>query len=280
MPALTLNPTAVTDLHNAMSGHVERRDIPGLVTLIARGDDVHVDALGTKTVDGSGPMRRDTIFRIASITKPVSAAAAMMLVDDGRLALNDSVERWLPELANRKVLKTIASQLDDTVPAKRSINVHDLLSYTFGFGSVMAMPGTYPIQRALRDSRLGGDGPPEIQLMPGPDEYMKRLGELPLMQQPGERWLYNTAGDVLGVLIARVGQIVRHLSARATVCTARHERHCIQRSRFEARPIAGLLQLQHKKAEIRSVRRHLDQESVEQSAAVRMGFSRTRCDHR
>jgi CubicO group peptidase (beta-lactamase class C family) len=199
-----LNLTRLAELHKTMSGHVERGDIPGLVALVACGDDVHADAVGSMTAQGNEPMRRDSIFRIASITKPVTTAAAMILIDDDKLALSDPVERWLPELANRKVLKTIGSQLDDTVPAKRSITVHDLLSYTFGFGSVMAMPGTYPIQKALRDSRLGGDGPPEIQLMPGPDEYMKRLGELPLMQQPGERWLYNTAGDVLGVLIARV----------------------------------------------------------------------------
>ncbi len=199
-----LNQARVADLQAAMHGYVERGDIPGIGTLIARGDELYVDAIGMMTVDGSVPMRRDTIFRIASITKPITAAATMTLVDDGTLRLDDSVERWLPELANRKVLKRIDSQLDDTVPAKRSITVRDLLTFCFGFGSVMAMPGTYPIQQAIRDGHLGSDGPPHPSLTPDPDEWMRRLGALPLMYQPGERWLYNTGSDVLGVLIARV----------------------------------------------------------------------------
>jgi CubicO group peptidase (beta-lactamase class C family) len=187
-----------------MTGYVERGDIPGIVTLIGRGDEIHVDAIGTKAVGGKEPMRRDTIFRIASITKPITAAATMILVDEGKLRLDDSVERWLPELANRKVLNRIGSQLDDTVPARRSIAVRDLLTSCFGFGSVIAMPGTYPIQRPIRDGHLGGDGPPHPSLTPATDEWMRRLGGLPLMYQPGERWAYNTSYDVLGVLIARV----------------------------------------------------------------------------
>jgi CubicO group peptidase (beta-lactamase class C family) len=149
-------------------------------------------------------MRRDTIFRIASITKPITAAATMILVDDGKLRLDDSIEAWLLELANRRVLRRLDSPLDDTVPAERPITVRDLLSSCFGFGSVLAMPGTYFIQQLIRDGHLGGDGPPHPLLTPGTDEWMRRLGALPLMHQPGERWLYNTSCDVLGVLIARV----------------------------------------------------------------------------
>jgi CubicO group peptidase (beta-lactamase class C family) len=199
-----LNKVRVADLHAAMSGYVERGDIPGIVTLIGHGEEMHVDAVGKMTVGGTEPMRPDTIFRIASITKPIAAAATMILVDDGKLRLDDSVERWLPELANRKVLRQIGSPLDDTVPATRSITVRDVLTSTFGFGSVMAMPGTYFIQQLIRDGRLGGDGPPHPSETPGPDEWMRRLGKLPLMYQPGERWLYNTSCDVLGVLVARV----------------------------------------------------------------------------
>lgn len=202
--ANTLNRARVADLHLAMAGYVERGDIPGIVTLIAHGDAVHVDAIGTTTVDGKAPMRRDTIFRIASITKPITAAATMILVDDGKLRLDDSVEPWLPELANRRVLRRIDSPLDDTVPAERPITVRDLLSSCFGFGSVMARPGTYFIQQLIRDGHIGGDGPPHPLLTPGTDEWMRRLGALPLMHQPGERWLYNTSCDVLGVLTARV----------------------------------------------------------------------------
>ncbi len=145
-----LNEARVTDLHIAMSGYVERGDIPGIVTLIGRDDEIHADALGMKTIDGKEPMRRDTIFRIASITKPIAAAATMILVDDGRIRLDDSVERWLPELANRKVLRRIDSPLDDTVPARRSITVRDVLTSCFGFGSVMAIPGTYSFSNSLR----------------------------------------------------------------------------------------------------------------------------------
>ena len=187
-----------------MSGYVERGDIPGIVTLIGCGDEIHVDAIGTKTVNGSEPMRRDTIFRIASISKPITAAAAMILVDEGKLHLDESVEGLLPELANRRVLRRIDSELDDTVPAQRPIKVRDLLNFCLGFGSVMAMPGTYPIQQPIHDGHLGGDGPPHLSLIPGPDEWMRRLGALPLMYQPGERWTYHIGAEVLSVLIARV----------------------------------------------------------------------------
>ncbi len=191
-------------LRATLAKHVDAGDLPGLVALVARGDEVRVDAIGTLTVGGAQPMGRDTIFRIASLTKPIAAAATMLLVDDGKLRLDDSVERWLPELANRRVLKSIGSELDDTVPARRAITVRDLLTSCHGFGSVMAMPGTYPIQRAIRDGKLGGDGPPHPSQYPGPDEIMRRLGALPLMHQPGERFLYNTSCDLLGILVGRV----------------------------------------------------------------------------
>ena len=143
----------------AMAGHVERGDVPGIVTLIAQGNEIHVDTIGTLSIGGKEPLRRDAIFRIASITKPITGAATMLLVDEGRLRLDDSVEPWLPELANRRVLRSIGSPLDDTVPAKRSITVRDLLTSCNGFGSVMAKPGTHFIQQLIKDGHLGGDGP-------------------------------------------------------------------------------------------------------------------------
>ncbi len=199
-------PTAPQDtpLQEALGRHVGPGAIPGLVARVVRNDTDEVVVLGSTHADGARPMRRDTIFRIASLTKPVAAAAAMMLIDDGRLRLEDSIEPWLPELANRRVLKRIDSPLDDTVPARRAITVRDVLTYTFGFGSVMAMPGTYPIQAPIAEGHLGGDGFPRPSLTPGTDEWMRRLGALPLMFQPGERWLYNAGGDLLGVLVARV----------------------------------------------------------------------------
>jgi len=190
-------------MHRMLAGHIERRDIPGLVALVARHDDVHVEALGTLALDDSTPMQRDTIFRIASITKPVTAVAALILMEDCKLRLDDSVEPWLPELANRRVLKSPASQLDDTVPAARAITVRDLLTSRMGFGSVMAPPNTYPIQERIREYRLGGDGPKLQSQWPTADEYMRNLGLLPLLAQPGERWMYDVSINVLGVLVAR-----------------------------------------------------------------------------
>ena len=191
-------------MQQVLSGFIERKDLPGLVALVSLHDDVHVEVLGTQSFDKPAPMQRDTIFRIASITKPIVAVAAMILLEECKIRLDESIEPWLPELANRRVLKSIASELDDTVPARRPITVRDLLTYRMGFGSVMAMPDTYPIQKPIRELRIGGDQPLLPSQYPAPDEWLRRLGSLPWMAQPGERWLYQVSGDVLGVLIARV----------------------------------------------------------------------------
>jgi CubicO group peptidase (beta-lactamase class C family) len=189
-------------IRQRLAPHVDRGEIPGLVALVARGGDVQVDALGTTAQGGAVPVRRDTIFRVASMTKPVTAAATMILVDDGTLRLDDKVERWLPELANRRVLRALDAPLDDTVPAERPITVRDLLTFTLGFGIVFAAPGTYPIQRATDEAMLGQGVPAPAHVVP-PDEWIRRFGALPLIHQPGARWMYNTGCDLLGVLIAR-----------------------------------------------------------------------------
>ncbi len=199
-----LSKSRLRRMHEVMAGHVERGDMPGLVALVSRRGEAHVDAIGMQAVGGSAPMRRDTIFRIASMTKPITAAATMILVEECKLRLDEPIDRALPELADRKVLKRLDGRLDDTVPAKRSITVRDLLTFRMGFGSIMAPPGTYPIQKAMRDLQIGGDGPPKPLTTPAPDEWIRRLGTLPLVHQPGEKWMYNTGSDVLGVLIARV----------------------------------------------------------------------------
>ncbi|HEX7970010.1 MAG TPA: serine hydrolase domain-containing protein, partial [Stellaceae bacterium] len=189
-------------MHEVMAGHVERGDVPGLVTLVSRRGEAHVDAIGMMAVDDSEPMRRDTIFRISSMTKPITAAATMILVEECKLRLDEPVDRLLPELANRRVLKRLDGPLDDTVPAKRPITVRDLLTFRMGFGLIMAPPDTYPIQKAMSEQRLG-QGPPSPSTPPAPDEWIRRLGALPLLHQPGETWMYHTGSDVLGVLIAR-----------------------------------------------------------------------------
>ena len=189
-------------MHDVMAGYVERGEVPGLVTLVSRRGEVHVDAIGMKAVSDSDPMRRDTIFRISSMTKPITATATMILVEECKVRLDEPVDRWLPELAERKVLKRLDGPLDDTVPANRPITVRDLLTFRMGFGQMMAPPDAYPILKAANELQIGM-GPPNPSSMPAPDEWMHRLGRLPLMHQPGERWMYNTGADVLGVLIAR-----------------------------------------------------------------------------
>jgi CubicO group peptidase (beta-lactamase class C family) len=189
-------------MHDVMAGYVERGDVPGLVTLVSRRGEVHVDAVGTAALGGRDPIRRDTIFRISSMTKPITAVATLMLVEECTLRLDDPVERQLPELADRRVLTRLDGPLDDTVSAHRPISVRDLLTFRLGFGQMMAPPVAYPILKSASEQQIGM-GPPSPSAMPAPDEWMRRLGTLPLMHQPGERWMYNTGSDVLGVLIAR-----------------------------------------------------------------------------
>ncbi len=196
-----LSETRLARMHDVMAGYVERGEVPGLVTLISRRGEVHVDVIGRKAVGGD-PIQRDTIFRISSMTKPITAVATMILVEECKLRLDEPVDQLLPELADRRVLKRLEGPLDDTVPANRPLTVRDLLTFRLGFGQLMAPPDAYPILKAANEQQIGM-GPPNPAAMPGPDEWIRRLGTLPLMHQPGERWLYNTGSDVLGVLIAR-----------------------------------------------------------------------------
>ena len=189
-------------LHEAMARHVQSGRYPGLVTLVSRGDEVHVDAIGDTAFDGGTPMRRDTIFRIASVTKPIVAAGAMMLIEECVLRLDDPVDPFLPELADRQVLRSIDAPLDNTVPANRPITVRDLFTFRLGYGAIFTLPGQSPtpLAQALIDAGVAA-GP----LLPAlaPDEFMEVYSRLPLAHQPGEKWLYNTGSDMLGVLIAR-----------------------------------------------------------------------------
>src|SRR5271166_3008659 len=202
MTNTNLSNSHLSRMHDVMAGYVSRGEIPGLITLLSRGDDVHVNAIGRLAFTTESPMQRDSIFRIASMSKPITAAAAMILVEECKLRLDEPVDRLLPELTNRTVLKRLDSPLDGTVPAKRSITVRDLLTFRLGFGLIFATPDTTPILKAANDLQIGM-GPPSPAHMPPPDEWMRRFGTLPLMYQPGERWLYNTGSDVLSVLIAR-----------------------------------------------------------------------------
>lgn len=203
----SLSAAGLRHMHDLMFGYVERGEIPGLVTFVSRRDETHVDALGTRSIGGTGSqaVRRDTIFRIASMTKPITAVAAMMLVEESTLRLDEPVDRLLPELANRKVLKRVDGPLDDTVPAKRPITVRDLLTFQLGLGLLPAPPDTHPIVKAMQELQVGVTPFPAEMPHP-PDEWMRRLGTLPLIYQPGESWLYHTGSDVLGVLIERAAR--------------------------------------------------------------------------
>jgi CubicO group peptidase (beta-lactamase class C family) len=187
-------------MHDVMAGHVAALDVPGVVTLVSRRGEVHVDAIGTKASGGSEPMRRDTIFRVASVTKPIVAAAAMILVEECKLRLDEPVDPWLPELADRQVLRAIDGPLDDTVPANRPISLRDLMTFRLGIGAVMVFPPRYPIQRAMAEA---GIAPGPMLPTHASDELMERFGSLPLAHHPGEKWMYNSGSDILGVLISR-----------------------------------------------------------------------------
>ncbi|MFZ0215055.1 MAG: serine hydrolase domain-containing protein [Candidatus Dormiibacterota bacterium] len=186
-------------LHDVLARHVVSGDLPGLVALVSRHGETHVETLGTLTAGTGTPMRRDTIFRIASSSKPITAAAAMLLVEDCVLRLDDPLDEWLPELANRRVLRRLDGPLADTEPAKRPITLRDLLTFGFGFG-VPFTAGDLPIVHAMAEAGLmPSPTPPQL----APDEYLRRLGELPLMHQPGEGWLYHHGLEVASVLLAR-----------------------------------------------------------------------------
>ena len=202
-PVAAMSTRRLARLHDIMAGHVEQGHVPGFVSVISRRGETSVDVVGSTAADGTGQMRRDAIFRISSMTKPVTAVATMILLEECGLRLDEPVDRLLPELANRSVVRRIDGPVDDTVPAVRPITVRDLLTFRMGFGGYF---GPCPVNDAAAPLQLSV-GPPQPALPPEPDEWMRRFSTLPLMCQPGERWLYHTGADVLGVLIARASGV-------------------------------------------------------------------------
>lgn len=191
-------------LHNAMTARVERGEFPGIVTVVARGDDIQVDAIGVTAFGGDAPMCRGTIFRIASMTKPIMAAATMVLVEDGAIDLQEPVQKLLPELAAQRVLARVDGPLNETVPAHRPVTIEDLLTFRLGFG-VMTEPEfnpVCPINVAAGEMQLAL-GAPDPRTPHDPNEWIRLFGSLPMMFQPGERWNYNVGTLVLGVLLSR-----------------------------------------------------------------------------
>ena len=184
--------------------HVETGYLAGAVSLIGRGGHAHVVAVGDQSLESPRLMQRDSVFRITSMTQPIIAVATLMLVDEGKLHLGERIDNWLPELGHRRVLRHIGSGLDDTVPARRPITVEDLLTFRSGLGVAPNAAEDSPMRRRIEELKLAGFGPSDPAATEQPDEWLRRLGTLPLMTQPGETWLYNTSSYILGVLIARV----------------------------------------------------------------------------
>lgn len=185
-------------LNAGMQKYVDGGLISGVVTLVhRRGRLVHSDVLGWQDVEQQRPMQRETIFRIYSMTKPITSAAVLMLLEEGKLRLTDPVDQWLPELKNPRVLRAPAGPLANAAPAKTPITVRDLLTHTSGLAYSFTAEG--PLKEALEKSGVRG-----ANEKIGSDEAMKILGELPLAYEPGTRWHYSLSTDVLGVLVARV----------------------------------------------------------------------------
>jgi len=167
--------------------------LAGAVTLVwHRGEVLQVNAIGHRDAEAGLPMRRDTIFRIASMTKPVTVAAAMTLVQEGRIALSDPVDRWLPELAEMRVLAEPTGPLDCTVPARRPITIEDLMTHRSGLAYAFSVTG--PIGRAYAQLSLRQDA----------DHWLAEVAGLPLVHQPGERLTYSHATEVLGIAVSRI----------------------------------------------------------------------------
>jgi len=187
------------------ASHLSDDNVPGLVALVAQGDEVHVEAIGTLAIGGRS-VERGSLFRIASTTKPITAAATLALVREGLFELDEPVDRLLPELANRRVMRRMDGPLNDTVPAVGPVTVRGLLTFTFGFGMALQMfmaTEPWPVVAAATQAGLATIGPPQPAAFVDPDTWIANFGELPLLAQPGEQWLYNTGSHVLSVLCAR-----------------------------------------------------------------------------
>jgi CubicO group peptidase (beta-lactamase class C family) len=199
-------------VRDVLARHVDAGFAPGAVAVVRRHGEVHIEATGNLAFDGAGsstPMAVDTICRLASMTKPIVAACAMTLVEDCTLRLDDPVDAHLPELADMTVLVDPNGPLEDTVPAKRPITLRDLLTFRLGTGMVVGVePGTVPIADALA----------ALEPPPPSDEWIRRLGALPLIYQPGERWMYDLAADVTAVLISRATGMPFGDALRERIC--------------------------------------------------------------
>jgi CubicO group peptidase (beta-lactamase class C family) len=177
---------------------IDRGELAGIVTLTSHaGEVVQSEAIGWSDIESQAPMRSDSLFRIASMSKPITSVAALMLVEEGKIALSDPIANWVPEFANQSVLRDAAGPLDDTSPARRAITIEDLFTHRSGLAYAPFSEG--PLKQAY-EQRLGDPGMNRLSV----DDWLAALGSLPLAYQPGERFHYGHSTDVLGFLIGRV----------------------------------------------------------------------------
>jgi CubicO group peptidase (beta-lactamase class C family) len=176
---------------------VDSGQLAGAATLVWKNGAAQTTCFGWRDIERKLPVEGDTIFRIASMTKPITSVAALMLVDEGRIALNDSIVRYAPEFSHMRVLRSPDGPLEETDPAERLITFEDLLTHRAGLTYGDFHRG--PIRRAYRET-LGGD----IDSHVAPDDWITGLSQLPLIHQPGTMMSYGSATDLLGFLIARI----------------------------------------------------------------------------
>ena len=193
--ATGFSPEGLTAVTDALQAAVDRGEVGGIVTLIDhRGEIVQVDAVGWQDAADTTPMARDSIFRIASMTKPITTVAALILLEEGHFELDDPVDRWLPELATRTVLPEPTAPLDSAVPASRPIRVVDLLTHRSGIVTPRNDPG--PLRAALTKA--------DANNAVGYDRWLEWIGALPLAHEPGTTFNYGNSVDVLGIFVERV----------------------------------------------------------------------------
>ncbi len=189
----TLAPMNLDGNQASIREAIEAGLLAGAVTMVWQsGQVLQVNELGCRDVDARLPMQRDTVFRIASMTKPVTVAAAMALLEEGKLALTDPVAKWLPELSDMRVLREPGGPLDKTVPARRLITIDDLMTHRSGLAYVFSVLG--PLSSAYGKMLMRQDQ----------DRWLAELAKLPLAHQPGDRLTYSHATDVLGIALSRI----------------------------------------------------------------------------
>ncbi|HKI74343.1 MAG TPA: serine hydrolase domain-containing protein [Pseudomonadales bacterium] len=198
MTSKSLNRGALARIPETLQAALDTGELSGFVTLVwHKGEIVQVDAIGQRDIEAGLPMQRDTIFAIASMTKPVTTVAALQLIEEGKLKLESPIREWLPEFSNPRVLKDAAGPIDDTEPVVRDITVEDLMTHRSGLAYDFSSKG--PIAKAIRE-KLGG----AISPAKPPEAWLADLASLPLSYQPGERMHYSLSTDVLGLLVGRV----------------------------------------------------------------------------